>query len=194
VSGRAGPAVSDTRARLFVALELPAEVRRGLAVWTREHTAGMERLRPVAPDSLHVTLCFLGARPVAEREKIAAACRAVVALPAPELVLGDALWLPPRRPRVLTVELAEQEPRLAAVQSALAQALADGGFYEPESRPFLAHVTVARVAREARPRRGELPARERAHFTADRVTLYQSRLGRGPAHYEALSTVELPRH
>jgi RNA 2',3'-cyclic 3'-phosphodiesterase len=194
VSGRAGPAVSDTRARLFVALELPAEVRRALAAWTRERTAGMERLRPVALESLHVTLCFLGSRPMAEIEQIATACRAVAALPAPELVLGDALWLPPRRPRVLTVELAEQEPRLAAVQSALARALADGGFYEPENRPFLAHATVARVAREARPRRGELPAPERAHFTADRVTLYQSRLGRGPAHYEALSTVELPRH
>jgi RNA 2',3'-cyclic 3'-phosphodiesterase len=193
VSGRGGPRRADTRARLFVALELPAEVRRALAAWTREHTAGMEGLRPVALESLHVTLCFLGSRPVAEMEEIAAACRAVADLPAPELVLGDALWLPPRRPRVLTVQLAEQEPRLAAVQSGLAQALADGGFYEPEDRPFLAHVTVARVPREARPRRDAPAAPTPARFTAEQVTLYQSRLGRGPAHYEALSRIELRR-
>jgi RNA 2',3'-cyclic 3'-phosphodiesterase len=184
--------VSDERARLFVALELPAEVRQALATWTREHTAGVERLRPVALESLHVTLCFLGSRPLAEVGEIAAACRrAGAGLPAPSLGVGDALWLPPRRPRVLTVELDDQEGRLAAVQSALARALVDGGFHEPETRPFLAHVTVARIQREARLRGVELPAPESWRFTAQRVTLFQSRLGRGPARYHALSTVEL---
>ena len=116
----------------------------------------------------------------------------VVGLPAPELVLGDALWLPPRRPRVLTVELGDEEGRLAAVQSALGRALADGGFYEPETRPFLAHVTVARVQREARIRPQELPAPEAMRFTGTAVTLFQSRLGKGPARYEALASVTLP--
>jgi RNA 2',3'-cyclic 3'-phosphodiesterase len=183
--------VSDDRARLFLALELPAEVRRVLAAWTRENTAGVQRLRPVALESLHVTLCFLGSRPVTETAQIASTCRAVAGLPAPELVLGDALWLPPRRPRVLSVELDDEEGRLPAVQSVLAQTLADGRFYEPEPRPFLAHVTVARLQREARIRSSELPAPERVRFTTGRVTLFQSRLGQGPARYEALSTVEL---
>lgn len=184
--------MSDERARLFVALELPAQVRRALAAWTREHTAGEERLRPVALESLHVTLCFLGLRPVAETREIVAACRrALAGLPAASLGVGDALWLPSRRPRVLTVELGDEDGRLAAAQSALAGALADGGFYEPENRPFLAHVTVARVQREARVRRKELPGPAVVRFTAERVTLFQSRLGRGPAHYQALSTVEL---
>jgi len=201
--------VSGERARLFVALEVPAEVRRALAAWTREHTAGVQGLRPVAAESLHVTLCFLGSRPVAEVGEIAAACtEAVSGLPAAPLTVGRALWLPPRRARVLTVELGDQEGRLAAVQSAVAQALAEGGFYEPETRPFLAHVTVARVRRDGRPPRrggesrdgraprdraprGELPAPASTRFTADRVTLFQSRLGGGPARYEALSSVEL---
>jgi 2'-5' RNA ligase len=92
---------------------------------------------------------------------------------------------------VLTVELDDTAGRLAAVQSALAQALVAGGFYEPETRPFLAHVTVARVQREARPRRGELPAPAPVRFTGETVTLFRSRLGKGPARYEALARVTL---
>lgn len=187
--------MSAERVRLFVALELPAEVRTALVGWTREHVGGTAQLRPVGPESVHVTLCFLGSRPVAEVEEIAAACRdAVAGLPAPELALGDALWLPPRRPRVLTVELGDglgQEGRLTTVQSALGRALADGGFYEPERRPFRAHVTVARVHREARLRPQELPAPQAMDFTGTTVTLFRSQLGKGPARYEALASVTL---
>ncbi len=178
--------------RLFVALELPADVRAMLFAWAREHADGVGRLRAVAPESLHVTLCFLGSRPEAEVQNIAAVCReAASGLPAPALTVGDALWLPPRRPRVLAVALGEHEGRLAAAQSALARALADGGFYEPERRPFLAHVTVARVQRDARIRLAELPAPEAMRFSGATVTLFASRLGQGPARYEALSGVTL---
>jgi 2'-5' RNA ligase len=184
--------VSDERARLFVALDLPAEVRGALSGWAREHAGGVARLRLVDPASLHVTLCFLGSCPAAEAEAIAAACRAAVSgLAAPALVIGDALWLPPRRPRVLTVTLGDDGGRLAVVQSALARALVAGGSYEPESRPFRAHVTVARVQHEGRPRGIELPAPAPVRFTAGRVTLYRSRLGAGPARYEALAGVSL---
>jgi RNA 2',3'-cyclic 3'-phosphodiesterase len=179
-------------ARLFVALDLPAEVRSALVAWAREHAGGVARLRLVESPSLHVTLCFLGARPATEVGEIAAACGAAVSgLPAPALVVGDALWLPSRRPRVLAVTLADDGGRLAAVQSALARALVAGGFYEPESRPFLAHITVARVQHEGRARGIELPAPEPVRFSAEQVTLYRSRLGGGPARYEALAGVSL---
>jgi 2'-5' RNA ligase len=184
--------VSDPASvRLFVALELPAAVRGVLGAWASEHVGSTARLRVVDPESLHVTLCFLGSRPASEVAQIATACRAVAGLPAPELVLGAVLWLPPRRPRVLTVELGGDGERLAAVQSVLAAALAGGGFYEPETRPFLAHVTVARVQQEGKPRREKLPAPASPPFTGDQVTLYQSRLGQGPAPYEALASVTL---
>jgi 2'-5' RNA ligase len=184
---------SPERVRLFVALELPAVVRAALHGWAAEQVAGVERLRLVTPESLHVTLCFLGSRPAAEIEEIAATCRAAVsALAGPQLTVGEALWLPPRRPRVLTVALAgDDEARLAAVQSALSRALVAGGFYEPETRPFLAHVTVARVGRDARIRPRELPAPGAMGFTGERITLFASRLGKGPVHYEALATATL---
>ncbi len=54
--------VSEERVRLFVALELPTEVRSALRSWAAEHVGAMARLRLVEPESLHVTLCFLGWR------------------------------------------------------------------------------------------------------------------------------------
>jgi RNA 2',3'-cyclic 3'-phosphodiesterase len=184
--------VIEERVRLFVALELPTEVRNALLRWTQEHAGAMARLRFVDLESLHVTLCFLGSRPATEVGAIATACSgALSGLSAAPLALGGALWLPPRRPRVLTVELDDVESRLAAVQSEVARALADGGFYAPETRPFLAHVTVARVHREARIRPLELHPPEPMRFTGTKVTLFQSRLGQGPARYEALASATL---
>ncbi|MFZ1996293.1 MAG: RNA 2',3'-cyclic phosphodiesterase [Solirubrobacteraceae bacterium] len=184
--------MSDSRARLFVALELPPDVRAALHAWAREQAAAVQHLRVVDPSSLHVTLCFLGSRPATEVGEIAAACRAVASLAAPALTLGDGLWLPPRRPRVLTVDLADEAGRLAAIQSVLSDALVAEAWYESEARPFLAHVTVARVQRDARVRPPQIPAPESVRFTGRHVTLYQSRLGQGSARYEALARVTLP--
>ncbi len=178
--------------RLFVALELPAAVRGALSTWAHQHVGAMERLRLVDVSSLHVTLCFLGSRPATEIDDIAAVCRmAVSGLTAAPLATGPALWLPPRRPRVLTIERADAAGRLATIQSTLAHALAAQGLYTPETRPFLAHVTIARVQREGRPRRTELSAPQPLTFSGDRITLFRSQLGQGPARYEALSSTEL---
>ena len=71
----AGPLrlVTGDHARLFVALELPAEVRSALERWSREH-AGASPGAAVQAESLHVTLCFLGSRPVARSMRSRAAC------------------------------------------------------------------------------------------------------------------------
>jgi 2'-5' RNA ligase len=148
-------------------------------------------LRPVSAESLHATLCFLGWQSASEIERIGAACGVVAGEAAPELSLGDARWLPLRRPRVLAVDLIEPSGALTRVQAALSQTLAAGGWYEPEKRPYLAHVTVARVARGARPPRAPLPPVPTLQFRADRVTLYRSRLLRAGARYEPLITIEL---
>jgi 2'-5' RNA ligase len=186
--------VSSERARLFVALELPASVRAQLARWSGAPNLRTLPLRLIDPESLHVTLCFLGQRPVAEVGEIARACRELAALPAPALSLGTQLWLPRlRAPRVLAVDLADASGAAAAIQSSLAEALQAGGFYQPEKRPFLAHVTVARVRSGERLRPPELPGPEPQSFTADIVTLFASRLGSGPAQYQALERVTLTR-
>ncbi len=184
--------MSDGRVRLFVALELPDQVRDALVRWRSQLApATGDELRGVAADALHVTLCFLGWQPEDQAEAIATACGVVAAESAPRFSLADAVWLPRRRPRVLAVELGDPEGRAARIQASLSTALAAGGWYEPEQRPYLAHVTVARVARAGRVRAVGLPATPRVEFSAPRVVLYRSRLYRSGARYEALAGVEL---
>jgi RNA 2',3'-cyclic 3'-phosphodiesterase len=182
--------ISD-RARLFVSLELPASARDILARWRSSVLRENSALRPVPVEHLHATLCFLGSRPASQIDEIASACGVVAGEPLVAPRLGEPVWLPARRPRVLAVRLEDASGALARVQAALSSALVAGGWYAPESRPFLGHVTVARVAKDARikPPRLEPPPAVDVHCS--RVTLYRSRLGSGGARYEPLSTVEL---
>src|SRR5258707_333554 len=150
-------------ARLFVAIDPPAAVREQLAAWARlalasqsssESSSATRSVRLLAPDTMHLTLCFLGSRPVAELELVVAAVQELTA-PGAELSLGAPLWLPPRRPRTLAVAVHDRAGELTHLQRAVAQALSGALDWQPERRRFRAHVTVARLGRErSRARRG----------------------------------------
>jgi RNA 2',3'-cyclic 3'-phosphodiesterase len=182
---------SEERVRLFVALELPDPVREQLVAWQSRALHGVEGIRRTPADHLHVTLCFLGSRYESEVDQIRAACEVLAAYPAPELRGAEALWLPVRRPRVLAVEFTDAARALARVHAALSEVLSAGGWYEPEARPYLPHVTVARLARNTRVPRRMLPEPPELLFRGSRVTLYRSRLSRSGARYEPLGAVEL---
>ncbi|MFL5821825.1 MAG: RNA 2',3'-cyclic phosphodiesterase [Solirubrobacteraceae bacterium] len=188
---RAGEGESEERVRLFVALELPEDVRQALGRWRSDALRNITGLRAIPPDHLHVTLCFLGWQDAGEVEAIADACRAVTASEPPELTLGEAVWLPPRRPRVLAVQLHDAHGRLAALQSELSQRLEAGGWYVPERRPYMAHVTVVRVRRQARVSPSALAEPEAMAFRASQVTLFRSHLSAAGARYEALAGMSL---
>lgn len=183
------PRGGGEKARLFVALALPDAVRAALLDWRRGPLALQDGLRPVAAEGLHVTLCFLGARPVGDVEAIADHVRAAAG-PAPALALREPRWLPPRRPRVLTVEL-EEDGELTALQARLGLALADAGMWKPEKRPFLAHVTVARVRTGVKVPPTALAPPDALAFAGEDVVLYRSRLARAGATYEPLVRVAL---
>lgn len=190
--------LKSPRARLFVALDLPDEVREGVVAWGREALTD-PGLRPVAPESLHITLAFLGHRPEKEIERIAAAVEESAG-PAPWVELRDAEQRPPRgRARVFA--LPAISPGAEALQAGLEQRLVEEGFYEPEKRPFWPHVTVARVRPEARGSRrpavvseppGPLPPELSEPRIAVRMTLYRSVLQPTGARYVPLAQVELP--
>lgn len=190
-SPRAPAPPPNERARLFVALELPESAREALVGWRSTVLSKFRGLRPVPSESLHATLCFLGSRPAAEIEAIAGACGVVAGEPTVETEFAEPLWLPARRPRVLAVRLSDEDGALARLQAALSSALVAGGWYAPEARPFLAHVTVARAGRDARIRPVQLPPAPAVDMRCSRVTLYRSRLGSGGARYEPLNVVEL---
>jgi 2'-5' RNA ligase len=177
------------RLRLFVALELPAGVRAALCAWCdRVAPAGVRR---VAVENLHVTLAFLGARPASEAAVVGELLAGVGgAHPLDELATAGALWLPPRRPGVLTVAV-PAGARLSALQEAVVAGLVEAIGFEPEARPFRPHVTVGRVPRGARLRAVDLDAPPVFEFRAQALTLYRSRTGPGGARYAPLARVPL---
>ena len=185
-------------ARLFVAVDPPVGVREQLAAWARtairglgvRGSGGSSSVRVLDPELLHVTLCFLGDRPVDEIAAIGAALEGC-ATSVGELSIGAPLWLPPRRPRTLAVEVRDDSTGgLAALHGALADALARVCGYRAERRRFRAHVTVARLRAGLRGSRVglELPATPALSFTPTSVVLYRSWLSPAGASYEALAT------
>lgn len=185
------PAASDERARLFVALDLPAAVRSELASWRERVLAGIGDLRLIDRGQLHATLCFLGWRALSEVGPIAAACEEACRCRAAQLALGSAAWLPRRRPRVLSVSLEDADGELRRLQHALSRALSAGGWYESERREYFPHVTVARVQHGARVGPLGLAAPRSVRFAGSQVTLYRSRLARAGARYEPLASVSI---
>jgi 2'-5' RNA ligase len=169
-------------------------VRTALADWGARQLGGVAGVRLLDRESMHVTLCFLGARDAGEIEAIAQALLVVAGAPPVPLTPGAPLWLPRRRPRVAAVGLTDGEGARgpsAILQSAVATALAQGGWYEPDVRPFLAHVTVARIGKGGLPRAPELAPPPAVRFTAEAVSLYRSHTGPAGARYEPLATVGL---
>jgi RNA 2',3'-cyclic 3'-phosphodiesterase len=198
VAGVAKERVKTPRARLFVALDLPEEMREEIVAWGREALVD-PALRPVAPESLHLTLAFLGHRPEREIEAIAAVV-GECAGPAPWVELLEPVQRPTRG-RAQVYALPALSPGAEVLQAGLAQRLEEAGFYEPEKRAFWPHVTVARVRPEARGSRrpavvseppGKLPERLLEARVCRRMTLYRSELQSTGARYVPLAQVQLP--
>jgi RNA 2',3'-cyclic 3'-phosphodiesterase len=188
--------------RLFVAVPIPPGTTRAcerLIDGVRgSDVAG--RLRWVRPDGLHLTLRFLGATaPTRVPDLEAALVAATEGFAAFDVALAGAGAFPsPRRPSTVWLGVAAGSAELEALARRLAPGLAGLG-WPPETRPFRAHLTVARV-----PSPGPYAAAAvealvdaahdwRAPFRATSVVLYRSHLGGGPARYEAIAEAPLAR-
>lgn len=169
---------------MFVALELPAATHDALVSWQRDLLALCpDELRAARPDSLHVTLAFLGYRPQRDATRIAAALEQPVrASDSIELGFADRLApRPARKPRFYAAPL-ESTPPLQDFRAAVAGCLTAAELFEDERRDFWPHVTLCRVKSAVRAHYAPagLPAAPAAlagqTFTATRVTLYSSEL------------------
>ena len=145
--------------RLFVAIELPGEVREALSRLQHElQRHGLEKLRWVRPEGIHLTLKFLGATPV---EKVPA-IENVLAVTldgaeAHQLALGKLGTFGGSRPRVLWVDLTGHVDAIRRLQERVESAMNGLGF-EREARGWSPHVTLARIRPEmAREAAGAIP-------------------------------------
>lgn len=197
MAGMARERLKSPRARLFVALDLPEALREGIVAWGRRELRD-PALRVVPPDSLHITLAFLGYMPEKEIEPLAEIV-AALGTEAPTVELGDPLAKPnSRRARLFALPAAS--PGAVELQAELQEKLVGKRLYEPEKRPFWPHVTVARVRSEGkgsgRPRQvqrqpGGLPKALTQPVRCVRARLYRSELKPSGAEYVPLAQVKL---
>jgi len=135
--------------RLFVAIELPGGVREALSRLQHElQQHGLEKLRWVRPEGIHLTLKFLGETP---KERVPAIQDALAGAAedaaAHELSLGKLGTFGGSRPRVLWMDLTGQVDAVRHVRERVESAMNGLGF-EPEARGWSPHVTLARVRPE----------------------------------------------
>jgi 2'-5' RNA ligase len=190
--------LKSPRAKLFVALDLPDAIRAGIGAWGVRELAD-PALRSVPPESLHVTLAFLGWRPEKQIPRLAEVVAASRA-PSPSIRLGHPVRRPERGPPRLFA-LPVDSAGAVALQAGLEEKLVEADLFEPEKRPFWPHVTVARVRREERGSKrpaavsrppGPLPQALLRPGICRRLTLYRSEIQPQGAQYTPLAQVELP--
>ena len=191
--------LKSPRARLFIALDLPGDVLKGLAAWQREALTD-EALRPSRPETLHVTLAFLGYHPERSMDRIAEVATGLEGATAPRVRLAaDPVPRPRGRPRLFAIEADSSDA--VALQAELERRLVEARLYEPEKRPFWPHLTVARVRPERRGSKRPAPVESAPKplpetllepFSGVRITLYRSHLRPTGAEYESVAKMDLP--
>ncbi len=126
--------------RLFVAIDLPEEVRRELARFRREEMPGA---RWVPVDQLHLTLRFIGE---VDDTTLLVIRQTLAEVRAPGFPLAVQVvgHFPPRKaPHVLWVGAAAGAP-LVDLQGQVERGVQTAGL-AAEARPFSPHITIARL-------------------------------------------------
>jgi len=177
--------------RIFIALDIPEQVRARL-------TEYMERARLLAPEArwarvegLHVTLKFIGHVDDAVVEKIKAELRSIKAAPFEVKFTGVGFFPNPNAGRVFWagVNGSDSLPKLASTIDAVMEKLG----IPRETKPYHPHLTLARTS--SRPLRGLKPLLDEppqfGTMTAREFFLYQSQPQKGGSKYTKLERFEL---
>lgn len=140
--------VTQPTLRLFISVELPEAVRDSIGQAVRAlQRSGVSGVRWVRPESVHLTLQFLGDTPENKMEAIAQAMgQAAQGVPPFELgVQGAGAFPNMRSPRVVWLGLNGQVETLRGLQAKVEQGLASLGFPH-EERDFSPHLTLGRTS------------------------------------------------
>lgn len=198
----AGNAGTVAPLRVFVAIELPEGIRAALEGVQQRLAAARLPLRLVRPESIHLTLAFIGDIPAPALPALTGAVETVAAGVPLFTLRAEGLGMFPnaRRPRVVWAGV-EGDPddraRLAALHSGLAQALRAAGFTsDPRFDP---HLTLGRVHDRATPPEAAaigtavqaLTLPTGLTFTAAHVSIMQSELRPGGTVYTRLAALPL---
>jgi 2'-5' RNA ligase len=181
--------------RLFVAVDVPEDVKTALAGAVAPFRDRIPGGRWTRSDGWHVTLKFLGSTWPRLVEEVRRAVRAAAQATGPfQTNLTQVGVFPsPGRARVVWAGLADPQGRFSQIVTQLDDLLEED--FAPENRAFTPHLTLARLNP---PRKvtefapdlvgAAVPSRP---FVVDRLVLYRSHLSPHGARYEPLASEPL---
>ncbi len=183
--------------RTFIAIRIPSEYREAIGKLLEELKSTGAAVRWVKPESMHITLKFLGnvkeelipeiskgiSQAVKNRKFIELRAKGCGAFPG----LNN--------PRVVWVGIHGEVDLLGELQADLEKRLMPLGF-APEKRPFRAHLTLGRLKGNRGKTKLVSLLREKSRFELEpfkvkEVILYRSDLKPTGAEYTALETIPL---
>lgn len=132
--------------RTFLAIELNDAARSYLHQQVQQLTRALPRVHWVDPETLHLTLAFLGELEDAQLEQATRTALEIAEASQPFSVRIGALgqFGPAQQPRVIWMGVAGNLQPLLDLQARLAGRLTQDGF-PPEERAYAPHLTLARI-------------------------------------------------
>ena len=131
--------------RLFVALEIPEQVRENLAALRENFSSIGSKIRWVPPENLHLTLKFIGSVPEQKLQAIIGALRGVPVVGLVQVRIRGLAWYFNPKTSVMLWATVEDSKPLTALATTVDQRLASLGI-APENRSFVPHFTLARAS------------------------------------------------
>lgn len=178
--------------RLFVAIEIPTEIRKALAVFLRELRGIAPQAKWVRAENLHVTLKFLGET---EPTRVRAIEKALGSIRSGQPVTlefrGLGYFPNEKRPRVFWAGM-ETSGNLKTLAEEIDQGLHKLGF-PLEDRPLTPHLTLARFDPPGLPAKlgfvvAENSSRSFGALSADQFHLIESKLKPTGAEYTTVQS------
>jgi 2'-5' RNA ligase len=183
----------EKRHRVFIAINLPEEVKRELARFCDKWPELPAKW--TSKDNLHITLEFLGDLTDVE---IGDACKIVGEVAKNhkplDINLNKILYGPPKKnpPKMVWCD-GEKSEELTDLKENLQDALLEKIAFKPEGKGFIVHITLARI-QEMAFRQFDLDERPEINedldlvFTAESIEVMESELKRGGPVYTILES------
>jgi 2'-5' RNA ligase len=183
--------------RLFIAVEIPEEIKIELQKLLEKLKTTDADVKWVRPEGMHITLKFLGEADEKSKDKIIAVLEEVSKKKNSFTVNFRGLGVFPglKRPRVVWVGIEKGREELRDMAKELESALSELGFPK-EAREFSAHLTLGRV-KSGRNREKLVEDLKNYNdfvlppFNADKINLMQSVLKREGAEYSTVVSYKL---
>jgi 2'-5' RNA ligase len=191
--------------RIFIALDIDQPIRERIERFLEGVRGFAPDARWVRPESLHITLKFIGEKPLEAVEQIKSSLAQIQAGSTELAFRGYGFFPTAKSARVFWVGI-QAGPELTSLAAAVDEAMLSLRIPK-EDHAFSPHLTLARGSKSGAPRRpgdgpkvkfdrlqqklSAMPSPEFGTMTAREFFLYESRLSRGRSQYTKLERFPL---